>query len=90
MAWAYQGRGTAFMYKGKMLDAIANFNRALELDPQIAWGYFNRGLAKVYLGQESEAQKDFDECLRLRPDMKAQLEPRIQLARQLRRIGDLH
>ena len=89
MAWAYQGRGTAFMYQGKMAEAIADFNRAIELDPEIAWAYFNRGLAKVYIGQEAEAQKDFDECLRLRPDVKAQLEPRIVLARQLRRMGNL-
>ena len=89
MGWAYQGRGTALMYKGKMVEAIADFNRAIELDPNIAWAYFNRGLAKVYVGQEAEAQKDFDECLRLRPDVKDQLEPRIVLARQLRRIGKL-
>jgi tetratricopeptide (TPR) repeat protein len=89
MAWAYQGRGTAYMYKGKMLEAIADFNRSIEFNPQIAWAYFNRGLANVYLGNESEAQRDFDESLRLRPDMKAQLEQRIQLARQLRRIGNL-
>ena len=47
------------------------------------------GDAKVYLGQESEAQKDFDESLRLRPDLKAQLEQRIDLARHLRRVGNL-
>ena len=90
MGWAYQGRGTAFMYKGEMLKAIDDFTRAIELDPQIAWAYFNRGLAKVFLGQESEAQKDFEQCLKLRPDLKTQLDPRITLARQLRRIGDLH
>jgi len=74
MAWAYQGRGTAFMYKGKMLEAIADFNR---------------GLAKVYLGSESDAQKDFEQSLKLRPEMKAQLQARIDLARNLRRIGKL-
>ena len=89
MGWAYQGRGTALMYKGKMLEAIDDFTRAIEFDPQIAWAYFNRGLAKVYIGHESEAQKDFDESLRLRPDMKAKLAQRIQLARQLRRMGKL-
>ena len=76
------------MLKGKMLEAIADFNRVIELDPQIAWAYFNRGLAKFYVGRESEAQKDFDECLRLRPDMKAKLEYRIYLAKNLRRIGN--
>ena len=89
MAWAYQGRGTALMLKGKMLEAIEDFNRVVELDPQIPWAYFNRGLAKVYLGRDSEAQTDFDECLRMRPEMKANLDARIDLARKLRRIGNL-
>jgi lipoprotein NlpI len=84
MAWAYQGRGTALMQSGKMEKAIPDFTRALELDPQIVWAYFNRGLALVYLGNESDAQKDFKEFLRLRPDLKAQLEDRINLARELR------
>jgi tetratricopeptide (TPR) repeat protein len=76
------------MFKGQMLQAIADFNRTIELDPHIAWAYFNRGIAKVYLGEESEAKKDFDECLRLKPELKTQLDPRIDLARQLRRIGN--
>ena len=84
MAWAYQGRGTAWMQKGEVAKSIADFTRAIEHDPRFAWAYFNRGLAKVYLGDEIEAQKDFDECLRLRPDLKAKLDQKIELARYLR------
>ena len=87
MAWSYHARGTAWIDKGQMLKAIDDFNRAIELDPSIAWAYFNRGLVKVYLGDEAGAQKDFDECLRLKPELKADLEFKIDLARQLRRIG---
>jgi lipoprotein NlpI len=64
--------------------AIADFTRAIELDPQLTWAYYNRGLAFVYTGNEGEAQKDFDECLRLRPELKAQLDAKIDLARELR------
>ena len=87
MAWAYHGRGTAWMYKGVMMPAIVDYNRAIELDPKMAWSYLNRGLIWVFLGDESKAQKDFDECLRLRPELKAELDPRIDLARYLRRSG---
>jgi tetratricopeptide (TPR) repeat protein len=87
MAWAYQGRGTALMYKGQMLEAMQNFNRALKYDPELAWAYINRGLVKVFLGNESEAQKDFDEGLKLKPELKAELESKINLARHLRRLG---
>jgi len=84
MAWAYQGRGTALMMKGEIAKAVEDFNRAIELDSQLVWAYFNRGLSRVYLGNERDAQKDFGECLKLRPDLKAQLDPRIDLARELR------
>ena len=89
MAWAYQGRGTTMMHLGKMLQAIDDFNRALELDSTIPWAYFNRGLANVFLGKEDEAQKDFAESLRLRPELKGEMDRRIDLARHLRRIGNL-
>jgi tetratricopeptide (TPR) repeat protein len=84
MAWAYEGRGTALMQSGKMDKAIADFTRAIELDPEIVWAYYNRGLARVYIGNESDAQKDFSECLKLRPDLKAELDAKIDLARELR------
>ena len=87
MAGAYHGRGTALMFKGKMLEAMEDFTRALERDPQLAWAYCNRGLVKIYLGNESEAEKDFVECVKLKPELKAELETRINLARHLRRIG---
>jgi tetratricopeptide (TPR) repeat protein len=67
-----------------MGNAIDDFTRAIERDPKLTWAYFNRGLARVYIGDEGEAQKDFDECLRMRPDLQAQLEAKIELARQLR------
>jgi len=87
MAWAYQGLGTAWMYKGYMERAIENFDRAIANKPTLAWAYCNRGIAKVYLGQETQAQADLDECVKLRPDLKAEVERRAELARSLRRIG---
>jgi hypothetical protein len=35
-------------------------------------------------GKDAEAQRDFDKCLTLAPGMKADLEHRIQLAKELR------
>ena len=87
MAWAYQGRGTALMSKGQLLEAMNDFNRAIERDPNMDTAYCNRGLVKLFLGDESEAQKDFAKCLRLKPEFKAELERKIDLAKQLRRIG---
>ena len=83
---AFFGEKWSFVRVGASF-AIDDFNRAIELDPSIAWAYFNRGLVKVYLGDEAAAQKDFDECLRLKPELKSDLELKIDLARHLRRIG---
>jgi tetratricopeptide (TPR) repeat protein len=44
-ALIYQGRGTAWMFKGRMDEAIADFNAAIDRDLKIVWAYFNRGLA---------------------------------------------
>ena len=84
MAWAYQGRGTVLMKKGQMERAIKDFTRAIEHSPDLVYAYFNRGLAQLYLGNEAAAQSDFDKCLKLKPDMKAELEDKIALARHLR------
>jgi tetratricopeptide (TPR) repeat protein len=88
MAWAYHGRGTVLMKKGLMQQAIDDFNRAVELNPEIVWSYFNRGLARVFLGKEEEAQADFAKCLELRPELKDEVAEKIELARHLRRIGN--
>ena len=71
-----------------MLEAIDNLNRAIEIDPTIAFSWFNRGLAKVFLGNEAEAELDFAQSLKLKPELKAEMARRIDLARQLRRIGN--
>jgi tetratricopeptide (TPR) repeat protein len=84
MALIYQGRGTALMCQGKFDQAIADFNHAIELQPGIVWAHFNRGLALLVKGDEVGAQSDFDLCLKLRPSLKAEIEQRIEVARELR------
>jgi len=85
MALIYQGRGTALMFQGQLDKAIADFNRAIELQPGIVWAHFNRGLALLVKGDEVAAQFDFDRCLKLRPSLRAELEQRIEVARELRK-----
>ena len=84
MAWAYQGRGTAWMNKVLLERAIVDFNRAIELDPTLAPAYINRGLSLLLLGKDKEAQEDFERSIALNPSLKVDLEQRIQLARQFR------
>jgi tetratricopeptide (TPR) repeat protein len=72
------------MRKGEIEGAIVDFDRALELSPELMVGYMNRGLARLLQGKDAEAQKDFEQCLALTPGIKAELEERIALAKELR------
>ena len=60
------------------------FYHALKLDPKLAVAYTNRGLILLLQGKDAEAQSDFDQCLLLKPDLKADLERRIELAKERR------
>jgi len=84
MGLAYQGRGTAWLSKASIDEAIADFTRALERDPTIAWAYFNRGLALLVKGKDRQAEEDFAKCLALKPELKSDLEHRAELAREIR------
>src|SRR6185436_1765049 len=47
---SYNNRGLAKQAKGDLDGAIADFNRAIELDPKLAISYHNRGLAQKAKG----------------------------------------
>lgn len=51
-------------YKG----AIADFNQALEINPNDAQAYHNRGIARFKLGETQGSIEDFTQALRLNPD----------------------
>ena len=80
---AHHARGTAFMKQGRMEPAVVDFSSALKLDPGMASAYGNRGLALIMLGKENEARQDLEKCIELRPELKTDLDRRVELARRL-------
>ena len=48
--------------------AIADLDKALELDPKFALAYMNRGNAKIELKQYTEAIADYDKAIELEPN----------------------
>ncbi|MDA0242139.1 MAG: tetratricopeptide repeat protein, partial [Chloroflexi bacterium] len=60
LGWLY---GTTEQYK----QAIANYDRTLELNPQAAAAFNNRGGAYYYLGEYEQAFADYGRALELNP-----------------------
>lgn len=67
-AVAHNNRGNAWDAKGDSTRAIADYNRAIELDPKLAQAYFNRGIVRHRRGKFPEALADFEQFIRFMPD----------------------
>jgi CHAT domain-containing protein/tetratricopeptide (TPR) repeat protein len=61
-------RGNAQGNLGQYEEAIASYNEAIRLRPDLPEAYNNRGLAQGNLGQDEEAIASYNEAIRLRPD----------------------
>ena len=66
---AYSNRGVAKKAKGDLAGAIADYNRAIELDPKYAAAYYNRGLAKKAKGDLDGAIADYNRAIELDPKL---------------------
>ena len=58
--------GTRFADEGNYVEALKNFNRAIEIDPDNATAYFNKGTVKVKLGDLTGSKNDFLKAFNLR------------------------
>jgi tetratricopeptide (TPR) repeat protein len=55
----YYVRGEAYLELKKYPEAVADFTKAIELDPKNVIAYDNRGKAYKALGKTKEAEEDF-------------------------------
>ena len=69
MARAYNNRATAYAEQHQYQQAIADFTKAISLDPRGALTYRNRGLAYHDLGQLNQAIEDYTVAIRLDPSV---------------------
>jgi len=66
-AHAWTVRGMCEQQLGDDAQAIAAYDRAIELDPRHYPAWLNRGLSYVHLDRHEEAFRTFDRAARLRP-----------------------
>jgi tetratricopeptide (TPR) repeat protein len=66
-AWAYANRGLAYSVKGDHARAMADLDKAIELDPNMARAFFTRGNVFSAKGDYDHAIADFDKAVSLNP-----------------------
>lgn len=65
---AHRGRGHAYWRNGNENKALADYTRAIELNPEDDWAYFTRGRAYMLCGQFNKAIADHTKAIELNPD----------------------
>ena len=60
-------RGLAEYEAGRHEEAIAEYDKALKINPKFAEAYYNRGLIKHELGDSKGAIADFDQAIKIDP-----------------------
>lgn len=66
-AQSYYEQGLKLNDESRYQEAIAQFDKAIELNPEYAEAYRNRGIAYDIQGQYERAVQDYDEAIRLNP-----------------------
>ncbi|GBF55954.1 TPR domain protein, putative component of TonB system [Microcystis sp. 0824] len=61
-------QGTQKYMNGDFIGAIASFDRALEMKPDLHQAWYNRGVALADLGRLAEAIASYDKALEIKPD----------------------
>ncbi len=85
---AYNNRGSGHLQNGDLDKAMADFNKAISLNPDHAHAYFNRGSTRIQMRRMEQAIADFDTAIRLKPDFAAAFNNRGIARRHAGRIED--
>jgi tetratricopeptide (TPR) repeat protein len=69
-AKSYYEQGLLYGIYQKHLEAIANYDRALAINPEFTLGYYHRGIAKEKLGEIATAIQDYQKAQSLAQQQK--------------------
>lgn len=81
-AAAFVTRGNDLMKRGRMDEAIADFDQAIKLEPKNALAFANRGIARAWKGDVAAANKDIDTAFAIDPREAVVFRARGLLAQQ--------
>ena len=70
---AYTSRGISNAELERHEVAIEDYDKAIQLKPDVAEAYSNRGDSNAELGQFDDAIVDFDKAIQLNPDLAERL-----------------
>ena len=70
---AYDLRGGVKTFLSRYWESIADYSKAIELDPKNSDLYFGRGMSYEYLNQNEEALKNLKISLKLNPNFSLAL-----------------
>lgn len=79
----YDNRGVAKKNLGDYAGALADYNKAIELDPECAEAYNNRGLAKQDLKDYAGAMADYNKAIELFPQYTRVYDNLIEIYEEL-------
>ena len=68
LASTYYNRGVAYKNEGRYDRAIADYTKAIKLDPKHAYAYHNRGIAYGDKGDYDHAIADYTQAIKLNPN----------------------
>lgn len=74
--------GMEKMRPGVYPEAVAHFDRAVDIKPDLAEAYLERGVARHFLGEAEPALADLDKALDLNPDLAAAYNERGAIYRE--------
>ena len=64
----YYAQGIAYYRKGNFDQAIADYSKAISLDPNYAYAYYGRGLIYGKQGNFTQALSDYMKAIKLKPN----------------------
>jgi tetratricopeptide (TPR) repeat protein len=89
LAVAYNNRGVSYMKALRLLEAEADFQQALSLDPNLAEAHYNLSLLYAYKGYPDKAAQHFERAVALQPAFRGELNsnPVFRVVRDHPRFG---